>query len=118
MAVYDICPCPKPRMVRSYKSTHTLAAKKYWAFKQECQLKKVTFENGQAITFYIPMPKSWSKNKRFERVQMSHTGKPDIDNLLKALLDAIFKEDSHVHHIGRLQKFWTSGPGRIDIYSP
>lgn len=44
-----------------------------------------------AIIFYMPIPKSWSKAKKqaAELLQIRPTTKPDIDNLVKAVLDAI-----------------------------
>jgi Holliday junction resolvase RusA-like endonuclease len=37
---------------------------------------------------------------------MPHQMKPDIDNMLKAFMDALMKEDSHVHTIGKMTKIW------------
>ena len=51
------------------------------------------------MEFTIPMPKSYSKRKRESLMGMPHENKPDIDNLVKALLDALLKEDSGVHTI-------------------
>lgn len=53
----------------------------------------------------VPMPKSWSKAKREQYVGQPHQQKPDKDNLEKALLDAVFDEDSHVWD-GRVTKIW------------
>lgn len=62
-------------------------------------------ESGYHVTFVIPMPKSWSKKKRAQHVGQPHQQKPDKDNLEKALLDAVFDEDSHVWD-GRVTKIW------------
>lgn len=37
-----------------------------------------------------------------------HQLKPDLDNLLKAVQDALFAEDRHVGHLGELSKVWVN----------
>ncbi len=86
---------------------------RYRAFKDHCNLLKVTVKSGDSIIFNIPMPKSWSKKKRIEMNGTPHMKTPDIDNLTKALLDAIHKNDSHIWHL-TLQKIW-SNSGSIEI---
>jgi len=51
------------------------------------------------------MPKSWSKKKKAEMINKPHKQKPDIDNLLKGLMDALLEEDSHVHTVFA-RKIW------------
>jgi Holliday junction resolvase RusA-like endonuclease len=43
------------------------------------------------LTFVFPVPDSWSRKKRAAALtnNMAHTTKPDIDNLVKATLDAL-----------------------------
>jgi len=60
------------------------------------------------------MPKSWSKKKKAEMLGQPHQQKPDIDNLLKALMDAVLPEDSHIYDI-RATKYW-GNVGGIDIF--
>lgn len=62
-------------------------------------------EAGAHITFVLPMPKSWSKKKRAEMDGQPHQQKPDIDNLTKALLDALFEDDAHIWDV-RTSKRW------------
>lgn len=57
------------------------------------------------IIFIIPMPKSWSQKKRDLMNGQPHQQKPDIDNLTKSLLDALFDDDSHIWDI-RTSKVW------------
>jgi Holliday junction resolvase RusA-like endonuclease len=61
---------------------------------------------GASITFFVPVPPSWSKKKKKQYHGTFHQSKPDLDNLLKAFMDALMKEDSHVHTIGRMTKIW------------
>lgn len=58
--------------------------------RETCQ--KARFEPGDALSldFYIPMPKSWSKKKKAEMEFEPHQNRPDLDNLVKAVLDALF----------------------------
>lgn len=106
--IYDITPCTKPRMTRGdkWKKPMRPSVSRYWAFKEECQLKKVSIsESGAHVIFHIPMPKSWREEMKREMHQMPHQQTPDIDNLLKAVLDAIYKDDSHIHDI-QASKVW------------
>ena len=83
---------------------------RYWAFKDEVRLRGVTVNNGDTIIFHIPMPKSWSKKKRQEHDGQYHQAKPDLDNLQKALLDAIYDDDAHIAHTTVI-KLWSNEPG-------
>lgn len=67
--------------------------------------QRMTMTNGpvQAIVnIYLPIPKSWPK--KFKEMalagQVGMTKKPDMDNIIKALYDAmngiVFKDDSQV----------------------
>lgn len=69
------------------------------------------FSEIKSITFVVTIPMSLSLSKaqrkeREDRIDMPHQMKPDIDNMLKAFMDALMKEDSHVHTIGRMTKIW------------
>lgn len=78
----------------------------YFAYKDEIRLRGVKLpENGYHVTFILPMPISWSKKKRAAMNGKPHQQRPDKDNLEKALLDAIFDEDSKVWD-GRVTKLW------------
>jgi len=41
------------------------------------------------LNFYFEMPKSWSKKKRHDMLDMPHTQTPDLDNLVKFFQDAL-----------------------------
>lgn len=112
--IYDIVPVPKPRMTRADKWKKRPATARYWAFKNEVKLRGINVpEMGTHITFVMPMPASWSKKKRAEHLGEAHQQKPDVDNLTKALLDAIYEDDAHVWDI-RTTKIWGE-VGRIII---
>ena len=57
-----------------------------------------------ALRFYMPIPSSISNKKKQQLIYAPHTKKPDIDNLVKAVLDAInytnlWEDDSHIYKI-------------------
>ena len=101
-------------MTRSDKWKKRPVVQKYWAFKDECRLKKLTIpESGAHVIFHVPMAMSWSEKQKKEFHLMPHQQKPDCDNFLKALLDALFDDDSHIHDI-RISKVWDYN-GEIEV---
>ncbi len=59
------------------------------------------------------MPKSWSAKKKAAHEGEPHRQKPDLDNLVKAMLDALHDDDSHIWD-GRFTKRWSATP-RIEL---
>lgn len=114
MARYPITPCPKPRQTRADKWQKRPAVLRYRAFCDECRARGVTIpEGGCTVLFTLPMPKSWSKRKRAEHDGQPHRQKPDWDNLAKALCDAVYGDDSHLHTMA-VRKVW-GREGSIEI---
>lgn len=70
-----------------------------------------------ALTFYMPMPESWSAKKKQQMNGQRHTTKPDRDNLEKGVCDAfnkiIWKDDGQICD-GPIRKFYSFEP-RIEI---
>jgi len=60
------------------------------------------------------MPKSWHKNKRAEMAGKPHTTKPDGDNLIKVIADALngiaYTDDKQIA-IMRVEKRWGENEG-------
>ena len=104
-----IDPVAKPRQTRSDKWKQRPCVLKYRAFADElrykCKLAGIKIDSELDIEFNIPMPKSWSKKKKAEMLWKPHQQKPDIDNLVKALLDSLLPEDSHIWKISA-SKIW------------
>jgi len=104
-----IHPVSKPRMTRADTWKKRPCVTRYWAYKDELKEKikelDIKVEDDLFLEFYMPMPKSWSKKKKLDLLNKPHQQKPDIDNLVKGVMDAIFKEDSHVHTI-YAKKIW------------
>lgn len=59
---------------------------------------------------YFGCPLAWSGRKRREMAGMPHRVKPDVDNIAKGLLDALFERDQEVHRLA-LKKLWDDGQG-------
>jgi len=66
------------------------------------------------ITFVVPMPPSWSKKKREKMAGQPHQQRPDLDNYLKAFLDAVFEEDGHIWNVHAVKVWGESGGMNIE----
>lgn len=114
MPEYQITPIGKPRMTRADKWKQRPPVLRYRAFCDEVRQHGVELpESGSHVTFILPMPASWSKKKRAEFNGKPHQSKPDFDNMMKALMDAIYEDDAHVWDC-RITKVWGE-VGRIII---
>jgi Holliday junction resolvase RusA-like endonuclease len=82
----------------------------------EAKLKKFTLpSHGFAITFYIPVPQSWSKKKKKLHHGMLHQSTPDLDNLLKAMKDSLTSEDKYVAQYTACKRWVDFPDGWIEI---
>ena len=105
---YPITPIPKPRMTQSDRWRKRPAVLRYFAFADQVRAAGVKIaESGTSIIFYLPMPKSWSKKKRDNMRGQAHQQKPDLDNLLKALSDAVYADDSVIWNYHSISKRWS-----------
>ena len=114
MTTYPVTPIAKPRMTQSDKWKKRKCVQVYWAYKAELKALNATYGIGQSVLFVIPMAKSWSKKKKDAHRGMPHKAKPDLDNLLKGLWDAIYDEDMYIWHTGEIMKIW-GDEGKIII---
>lgn len=113
-ATIPVAPVPKPRQTRADKWKKRPAVLRYRAFADEIRLRKVQVpESCSHVIFIMPMPQSWPQKKKLAMRDQAHQQKPDSDNLLKALMDAVHEDDSVVWDI-RVSKFW-GDQGRIII---
>lgn len=84
-------------MTRSDKWKKRECVERYWAFKDDCSNFGMTIpQEGAHIIFCVQMPKSWSVKKKKSMFDTPHQQKPDIDNFLKAIFDAVFDDDCHI----------------------
>lgn len=65
------------------------------------------------VVAYIAMPASWSRRKKAEMVLRPHQQKIDIDNCVKAVMDALFPSDCSIAFL-TASKYWSTNP-RIEI---
>lgn len=121
---FRICPVPKPRMTQrdQWLSPPRPAVAKYRAFADQLRAAatKLRFtmpESGASIRFVLPMPKSWGVRKSALCDGAAHTQRPDLDNLVKSVLDALLGEDCRVWHLASIEKRWGLS-GSITIISP
>jgi Holliday junction resolvase RusA-like endonuclease len=72
------------------------------------------------LSAYYPIPKSWSKKKRQLAVdgEIYPQVKPDLDNVMKAILDAlngvVYADDSQVINLVATKRYSTDP--RIEVY--
>ena len=102
-------PIGKPRMTQRDRWKKRPVVLRYHAFCYSLRNFSGPFQNAEALSliFEIPMPPSWSKKKKLAMEGKPHQNKPDIDNLVKAVLDAFFIEDKQIYQI-QASKFWKS----------
>lgn len=106
-----VSPVAKPRQTRADKWKKRPCVMAYRSFADHLRLaaRQVDFHlppAGVSIIFYLPMPESWSGKKKQRMAGQGHTQKPDLDNLLKAVFDALLGDDSHIWALGRVEKRW------------
>lgn len=113
----DIDPVAAAR-ARVSKTYGTFTPAKYRKFKQDLAILWKGPRSGKELTlrFYFPVPESANKKERADRLKkMMHRFKPDIDNLVKAVMDAIIDADAKIWSI-KAEKVWTEDKhGSIDI---
>ena len=118
LKTFNVIPMGKPRMNKADAWKKRPCVLKYWAYKDELLLQVGKFvmpESDFRVVFYLPMPKSWSKKFKLTMINKPHKQKPDVDNLLKGLMDCLCKEDKFIWDV-RVTKLW-GDEGQIDIYS-
>ena len=108
--VFDLEPTAYPRMTRSDKWNKRDCVVKYKRFKNALALKalkaRFTLANNIEIDFHIKIPKSRAKEGLEGK---RHQQTPDLDNLIKSVLDALLANDSTIHEI-KARKFWAKEP--------
>jgi Holliday junction resolvase RusA-like endonuclease len=67
------------------------------------------------VKFVLPMPDSWSGKKKERTNGQPHQSKPDIDNLLKFIMDALLPNGDQLVHTVTATKVW-GYEGKIIFY--
>ena len=123
--ILEVAPFAKPRMTQRDRWAKRQIVKDYFAFrdtvKQEIKRLLALQNNNDKksweeldIGFFIPMPKSWSKKKKLSMTGTPHKQRPDLDNYIKGLLDALLEEACKVWRISA-RKIWVDTKGCITI---
>ena len=104
--IYEVTPVPKPRQTRADVWKKRPCVVRYREFADRCRELGMMVQNGDRISFLIEMPRIWSAKKRAALDGQPHQQRPDLDNLLKALMDAVLPEDCSIWHLGHVTKRW------------
>ena len=110
-------PVAKPRQTRADKWKKRPCVMKYraWADSARAQAGQVIGDViGLSIISYIQMPSSWNRAKMNKMHRQLHRQKPDGDNILKSVADALFKHDQAIS-IHKSVKYWTIDNPRCEI---
>lgn len=111
-------PIGKPRMTRADKWKKRPCVLAYRAWADVARLSAGALPAAEAIdeiecVAYFRPPPSWSQKKQAAVIGKPHCVKPDADNVLKSVCDALFKQDSALADlIVRKRYGWES---RIDV---
>jgi Holliday junction resolvase RusA-like endonuclease len=89
----------RPRFARVGKFVRTYTPEKTAAAEHTLVARAMEFRPEKpfgcplrlSVQFMMPIPESWPKKRKFlaEAGAMPHVGKPDLDNLIKLLKDAL-----------------------------
>jgi len=89
---------PRPEVLKYRLSCNAIqfyAAQENFVLKDEAN-----------IIFVLPMPSSWSNKKRQRMNGTKHQNKPDLDNCLKFVFDALKPEGDQTIHSIVAKKIW------------
>lgn len=117
-------PVPKarPRVVNGHaytpdktKAFETLVAAKYKAAGGTVHDGPVSV----TIAVWYQMPKSWPKYRKTEQKGLPHTSKPDLDNVIKSILDGLngsaWEDDAQVSKVHAVKHWYDGEPVTIVI---
>lgn len=104
---------PRPRFRNTGKFVQTYMPKKYTDHKKDLQWQMPMLMIDEpiklTIEFHFPLLKSWSKKKHVAMVGQYKRTKPDIDNLIKTVLDAanghLWNDDNQIVEITSFKKY-------------
>lgn len=122
--IIDIDPVAKPRMTRRDVWKERPVVVRYRNYCDELRMKlprQMTHPDLNAaitkisIIFYLPMPKSWSKKKREQMSMKPHQQKPDLDNLLKGWMDALYRNDQVIWRVTMEKRWLETGKIQLNI---
>lgn len=106
-------PVPKPRQTQRDKWQKRPCVMNYRAWADEARLRsgKLPVAWKIEMRFYLPVPASKSAGVRAKLIGALHSGKPDIDNLAKAVMDALYPKGDDFIAVIVASKYWDDGRG-------
>lgn len=93
-----------PKKTEDYERTVSLRAKEAM-LKDGLGMYPEDVALTVGITAYFPVPKSWSKSKKERALtgELPHMAKPDIDNVVKAVMDGmsgiVYGDDKQINKL-------------------
>lgn len=116
----DPIPLARPRFSRTgtFDSQAKLKEGYGWQLKSQFRQEPLTCPIGLDIRFYMPIPKNTSGIKRRQMLagMIQHIKRPDLDNLVKFILDCmnkiIFTDDSQIVDIN-CRKQYSEQPSTV-----
>jgi Holliday junction resolvase RusA-like endonuclease len=99
---FDITPVPAPRMTQSDKWNERPVVMRYFAYRDElvlkANIKKMKITESFSVLFEF-------KTKDKNLWGTPHKKKPDLDNLVKAFMDALLAEDAQVWNMHATKEY-------------
>ena len=100
----DVRGIGKPRMTRSDSWKRRECVLRYWEYKDTlvmgCLKENYVIGDRVSIEFVFRVPESMSRKKGEELLKAGkHQVKPDLDNLVKGVLDSLKERDQEVYYI-------------------
>lgn len=112
-------PVPAPRQTRRDIWNPRPCVLRYRTFKDvvrmSCPKPISQCPTSLDCTFFIPMPQSWSDKKKKKMLNTPCRVRPDVDNLLKAIADALWPDGDGMIHVMIGKKVWAN-PGQGKVY--
>lgn len=123
----EVVPKGRPRFTRTghtYTPIKTVVYEqrvKHAARKAMGDLEPFDEQIQLEIRIGMPVPKSWSKKKQLEALTKPHTKKPDLDNLVKAILDGMngvaYRDDSLIYKFSAYKAYALEPSVEVTIYT-
>lgn len=126
----DVCPMGAPRQVRSdawkkrpiilkYRAVKDALRAEVNKHKAQYLIDKILETGKLKMDVYLPMPDSWSIKEREKMALKPHRVKPDVDNIVKGMMDCFYESDSAIWSLD-VRKYYDSfaGTGAYVIYLP
>lgn len=113
-------PVSKPRMTRQDHWRKRPCVEKFWKWKA-LALSSVPIQPTLSVyrevhfVAYLRIPSSYPKKKKSSLSGQPHLGRMDSDNILKALMDSLFKQDKYIWKFSG-EKRWEDEKGpRLEV---